>query len=343
MENKATDVNELGEFGLIKHLTEQFVLEQPTSLKGIGDDGAVIKNDKGTTVVSTDMLVEGIHFDMMYTPLKHLGYKCVVVNLSDICAMNATPTQVTVSIAISSKYTVEALDELYSGIKLACEMYNVDLVGGDTTSSPRGMIISVTALGQAEEEDIVYRSKAKVGDIICVTGDLGGAYIGLQLLEREKSIYLSNPGIQPDLGELDHVIGRQLKPEARLDAVTYMKGVHLKPTSMIDISDGLASELFHLCTQSNVGAYIEEGKVPIHPQTEETAIEFKVNPITCALNGGEDYELLFTVAEADLEKVRYMPEVSIIGEITEKKDGVKLHTTGGNVHDIEAQGWKHFG
>lgn len=340
---KTTDVNDLGEFGLIDHLTKSFQLKNKSTLKGIGDDAAVIKNTGETTVVSTDMLVEGIHFDMMYTPLKHLGYKSIVVNLSDICAMNAVPTQVTVSIAISSKYSVEALDELYAGMKLACDLYNVDLIGGDTTSSPRGMVLSVTALGQAAEKDIVYRNEAKPGDILCVTGDLGGAYIGLQLLEREKQIYLSNPGIQPDLGELDHVVGRQLKPEARLDAVEYMKKVGLKPTAMIDISDGLASELLHICKQSGTGAFVEEGKVPIHPQTEETAIEFKINPITCALSGGEDYELLFAVAEKDLEKVRYMPEVSIIGEITDAKDGIKLHTTGGNVHDIIAQGWKHFG
>lgn len=342
-QTKGTDVNELGEFGLIDHLTAQFSLVQATTYKGIGDDGAVITNDKDCTVVSTDMLIEGIHFDLMYSPLKHLGYKSVIVNISDICAMNAVPTQVTVSIAISSKYTVEALEELYAGVKLACDLYEVDLIGGDTTSSPRGMAISVTALGQAAKSDLVYRSGAQVGDIICATGDFGGAYIGLQILEREKQIYLSNPEIQPDLGESDHVVGRQLKPEARLDAVKYMKQNHLKPTSMIDVSDGLASELFHICKQSDVGAYIEEVKVPIHPQTEEMALEFKVNPITCALNGGEDYELLFTVSPADLEKVRYMPEVAIIGEITAKEDGIKLHTTGGNVHDLMAQGWKHFG
>lgn len=339
---KGTDVNKLGEFGLIDHLTKSFPLVQASTLKGIGDDAAVIKNGKGTTVVSTDMLVEGIHFDLMYSPLKHLGYKAVVVNLSDICAMNAIPTQVTVSIAISSKYTVEALTELYAGIRLACDMYKVDLIGGDTTSSPKGMTMSVTAIGQAEPEDLVFRSGAQVGDIICATGDFGGAYIGLQLLEREKQIYLANPGVQPDLGALDHVVGRQLKPEARLDAVEYFHKTKLKPTAMIDVSDGLASELFHICKASDVGAFLEEAKVPIHPQTEETALEFKVNPITCALNGGEDYELLFTVAEADLEKVRYMPEVAIIGEIVDKADGITLHTTGGNVHDLKAQGWKHF-
>ncbi len=340
---KATDVNDLGEFGLIEHLTSSFENKNSSTLTGIGDDAAVIDNDKETTVISTDMLVEGIHFDLMYTPLKHLGYKAVIVNISDICAMNAVPTQITVSIAISSKYSVEALTELYSGIKLACEMYNIDLVGGDTTSSPRGMVISVTAIGHAYKDDLVYRSGAKKGDILCVTGDFGGAYVGLQILEREKQVYLSGPSIQPDLGELNHVVGRQLKPEARLDAIDYMRKSKLRPTAMIDVSDGLASELFHICKESGVGAFIEEAKVPIHPQTEETALEFNINPITCALNGGEDYELLFTVSESDLEKVRYMPEVSIIGEITDKSDGITLHTTGSNVHNLQAQGWKHFG
>lgn len=337
-----TDVNTLGEFGLIDHLTKTFPLIHTSSLKGVGDDAAVIKNNLETTVVSTDMLVEGIHFDLMYSPLKHLGYKAVVVNLSDICAMNAIPTHITVSIAISSKYSVEALTELYAGIRLACDLYKVDLIGGDTTSSPKGMTISVTAIGQAAASALVYRSGAKPGDILCATGDFGGAYIGLQLLEREKQIYLSSPEVQPDLATQDYVIGRQLKPEARLDAIQYMQKMKLQPTAMIDVSDGLASELMHICKASSVGAYIEEGKVPIHPQTEENALEFKINPITCALSGGEDYELLFTVDEKDLEKVRFMPELSIIGEITDAADGIKLHTTGGLVHDMKAQGWEHF-
>ena len=337
-----TDISRLGEFGLIQHLTKDIQISQPSTLKGAGDDAAVIKNSDEVTVVSTDMLVEGIHFDLMYTPLKHLGYKSVIVNLSDIYAMNAVPTQITVSIAISSKYTVEAMDELYDGIKLACKMYNVDLVGGDTTSSPKGMIISITALGQAKKEKIVYRSGAKPGDILCVTGDLGAAYLGLQVLEREKQIYLQHPGIQPELDKSQYLIERQLKPEAQRGAIEYFDKQNIIPTAMIDISDGLAGDLKHICSQSGVGAFIEEGKVPVHPDTEMTAINFRMDPITCALHGGEDYELLFTIQEKDLDKIRYMPEVFIIGEITEAADGIKLHTTGGNVYELTGEGWNHF-
>lgn len=339
---KPTDINQLGEFGLIHFLSRDIKLNQPSSLKGIGDDAAVIENLSDVTVVSTDMLVEGIHFDLMYTPLKHLGYKSVVVNLSDIYAMNAIPSQVTVSIAISSKYSVEALDELYEGIKLACSMYKVDLVGGDTTSSPKGMVISVTAIGQTKKENLVYRNGARPGDILCVTGDLGAAYLGLQVLEREKQIYLQHPGVQPELEKSQYLIERQLKPEAQREAIEYFDRYKVKPTSMIDISDGLASDLKHICIQSGVGAFVEEGKVPIHPDAEMTAINFRLDPITCALHGGEDYELLFTIDEKDLEKIRYMPDVFIIGEITEEKDGLKLHTTGGNVYELTSQGWNHF-
>lgn len=342
MADQRTDVNTLGEFGLIDHITKDFLSRNPSTLKSIGDDAAVIANTDEVTVVSTDMLVEGIHFDLAYSPLKHLGYKSVIVNLSDIIAMNARPTQITYSLAISNRYSVEALEELYEGVKLACEFYNVDLVGGDTTSIPKGMVLSITALGQAKKDNIVYRSTANVGDIICVTGHLGAAYLGLQLLEREKRIFLENPGIQPDLGKHESLIERQLKPEARIDAIEFMSKEGFKPTSMIDISDGLASEVFHLCKQSNVGAHIEEAKVPIHPDTEEQAIEFKINPITTALNGGEDYELLFTVAEKDIEKIRYMPDVNIIGEVVPASDGIKLITTSGNIHDLKAQGWVHF-
>jgi thiamine-monophosphate kinase len=337
-----TDINTLGEFGLIDHLTEKFELKNVTSLKGIGDDAAVIHNTNEVTVISTDMLIEGIHFDLMYSPLKHLGYKAIVVNLSDIYAMNAEPTQVTVSIAISNKYSIEALTEFYEGIYLACKMYNVDLIGGDTTSSPKGMAISVTAIGQAKKDEVVYRNGAKKGDIICVTGDLGAAYLGLQMLEREKQVYLEHPGVQPDLEKSQYLLERQLKPEAQVGAIAYFRKNNIIPTSMIDVSDGLASELIHICKQSNCGAYIEEGKVPIHPDTERTALEFNMNPITCALHGGEDYELLFTIDEKDLELIRFMPEVFIIGEITDAADGLKLHTTGGNIHPITAQGWNHF-
>ena len=256
--------------------------------------------------------------------------------------MNVKPTHITFSLAISNRFSVEAIEELYDGVRTACDYYKVDLVGGDTTSSPKGMILSVTAMGQSDPEHIVYRSGAKPGDIICVTGHLGAAYLGLQILEREKKIFLDNPDIQPDLGEHNLLIERMLKPEARLDAIKYMRKEQLKPTAMMDISDGLASELFHISQQSQVGAHIEEAKVPIHPNAEEQALEFRINPITCALNGGEDYELLFTIDESDIEKIRYMPDVNIIGEIVPKSDGVKLITTSGNFHDIKAQGWVHF-
>ena len=337
-----TDISTLGEFGLIKELTKNNISKHQNTVKSIGDDAAVIGTDDEAMVISTDMLVEGIHFDLMYTPLKHLGYKSVVVNLSDIYAMNAVPTHITVSVAISSKYSLEAMQEFYDGIYTACKMYNIDLVGGDTTSSPKGMIISITAVGQAKKDKIVYRSGAKKGDILCVTGDLGAAYLGLQILEREKQVYLAHPGVQPELDKSQYLIERQLKPEAQRGAIEYFKREKIVPTSMIDVSDGLASELLHICNQSDVGTFIEEGKVPIHPDSELAALEFKLDPITCALHGGEDYELLFTIDEKDLEKIRFMPEVYIIGEITDKTDGIKLHTTGGNMHNITAQGWNHF-
>ena len=339
---KRTDVNQLGEFGLIEHLTQKARLVNRSSKKGIGDDAAVIDNGRFLTVVSTDMLVEGIHFDLMYTPLKHLGHKSVVVNLSDIYAMNATPKQITVSIALSNRFSVEALEELYEGIHLACQKYGVDLVGGDTTSSPKGLYISVTAIGQAERTKIVYRNKAKVGDVICVTGDLGAAYLGLQLLEREKQVFLANPNVKTDLENQNYLIGRQLKPEARKDMIDIFAQAKLVPTSMIDISDGLASELFHICKQSGVGAFIEESGVPIHPDAQMMALKFKLDPITCALSGGEDYELLFTIDPSDIEKVKYLPDVYIMGDIVDKKDGIKLHTKGGNIHPVKAQGWRHF-
>ncbi len=340
---KRTDVNTLGEFGLIDHLTKNIQLQNISSVKGIGDDAAIIYNDNLQTVVSTDMLVEGIHFDLMYSPLKHLGYKAVVVNVSDIYAMNAIPKQITMSIALSNRFSVEALEEFYEGVKLACKKYKVDLVGGDTTSSPKGLYISVTAIGQAPANKIVYRNTAKVGDIICVTGDLGAAYLGLQLLEREKQLFQANPGVKTDLEGQDYLVGRQLKPEARKDTIELLAKNNLVPTSMIDVSDGLASELFHLCTQSKVGAFIEEKGVPIHDDTQLMAIKFKLDPITCALSGGEDYELLFTIKPRDIDKVKFLPDIYIIGDVVDAKDGVKLHTTGGNIHPIKAQGWQHFG
>jgi len=341
-DNKFTDVNTLGEFGLIDKLTKDIPVYNKSTVKGVGDDAAVLQYGGQNILVSTDLLVEGIHFDLMYTPLKHLGYKSVIVNLSDIYAMNGHPEQVTVSIAFSSKFSVEAIEELYKGIREACRIYGVDLVGGDTTSSPKGIVISITAIGKGDADRISYRSGAKKGDIICITGDLGAAYLGLQILEREKQLYLSNPGIQPDLEDQKYLLERQLKPEARKDMIDYFLKSDFKPTAMIDISDGLASDLMHICKSSDVGAFVEEGKIPIKEEAQLMALKFQLDPVTTALNGGEDYELLFTVDEKDLEKIRLMPSVYIIGEITDKSDGIKLHTTGGNIHPLKAQGWNHF-
>jgi thiamine-monophosphate kinase len=341
-QEKRTDVNTLGEFGLIEHLTANKALKHPSSFFGIGDDAAVLDYGGDPIVVSTDLLVEGIHFDLIYTPLKHLGYKSVVVNLSDICAMNAIPKQITVSLAISNRFSVEALEELYEGIHRACEVYGVDLIGGDTTSCPKGITISITAIGTAPKEKIAYRSGAKPGDLICITGDLGAAYLGLQILEREKQLYLDNPNIKPDLENKDYLIGRQLKPEARLDIIETFQKNNIVPTSMIDISDGLASELYHICKSSRVGAFIEEAQVPMNDEMRLMAIKFKLDPITCALSGGEDYELLFTINPEDIEKVQFMSDVYIAGEITESSEGIKLHTTGGNIHPIKSLGWNHF-
>jgi len=338
-----TNIEELGEFGLINHLTKNIKLNHPSTLKGVGDDAAVLNYEGKKVLVSTDMLLEGIHFDLAYTPLKHLGYKSIQVNLSDICAMNATPTQVTVSIGMSSKYTLEAIEELYEGIYLACEKYNVDIIGGDTSSSKQGLVISITVLGIANEEDIVYRNGAEEGDLICVSGDLGGAYIGLQLLEREKLIYLENPKIQPDLEGKDYIIERQLKPEARQDIVALLRDVKVKPTAMIDVSDGLASEVLHICKQSNKGCQLYEEKIPIDPMTYETAREFNLDPTVCALSGGEDYELLFTVKQADYDKIINDVDVSIIGYITEASAGCNLISKAGAVHELKAQGWNAFG
>jgi len=339
---KRTDVTTLGEFGLIDHLTRKAVPSNPTTIKGVGDDAAVIDNGPLATVVSTDLLVEGIHFDLMYSPLKHLGYKAVVVNLSDIYAMNAIPQQITVSIAISNRFSVEALEELYEGIYTACRHYKVDLVGGDTTSSLKGLFISVTAIGQAKKENITYRNTAKVGDLICVPGNLGAAYLGLQLLEREKQIYLDNPKVQPDLEDQKFLVERQLKPEARRDMIEAFAKNKLLPTSMIDVSDGLSSEIYHICKQSGVGAVVEESGVPIHPDAQMMAIKFNLDPITCALSGGEDYELMFTIDPRDVDKVKYLPDIYIMGEIVPKEEGVKLHSKGGKIHDLPAQGWVHF-
>jgi thiamine-monophosphate kinase len=340
---KRTEISELGEFGLIDHLTRDIKLIHESSLRGVGDDAAVVDNEPDrVNLITSDMLVEGIHFDLVYTPLKHLGYKSVVVNLSDIYAMNGKPRQVIVSLAISNRFSLEAVEEIYAGIKKACSFYRVDLVGGDTTSSPRGLVISVTAVGTAEKDKVVYRNTAKVGDLICITGNLGAAYLGLQLLEREKRLFLEDPKIQPELEKHAYLVERQLKPEARRDMIEAFAKQEILPTSMIDISDGLASELFHISKESGVGAYLEESGVPIHPDAQMQAIQFQLDPITCALSGGEDYELLFTIDPQDVEKVKYLPDIYIAGEIVEAKDGVKLHTKGGNIHDIKAQGWVHF-
>lgn len=336
---KRTEIGALGEFGLIRLLTNSIKLNQESSIKGVGDDAAVVNHQGKNTVITTDMLAEGIHFDLMYTPLRHLGYKAIVVNLSDIYAMNATPTQVTVSLAISNRFSVEAIEELYEGIYMACKKYGVDLVGGDTTSSLSGLVISVTALGVANTEDLVYRNGAKPGDAICVSGDLGGAYLGLQILEREKQIYLEHPDVQPDLENEQYIIGRQLKPEARKDVIELLKEHDIKPTAMIDISDGLSSEILHICTQSGVGAKLYEDQVPISEEAYNLAIKFNLDPITCALNGGEDYELLFTVKAEDVTKLSNEWNVTVIGRIAEKAEGVTLTTKGGNVFPISAQGW----
>lgn len=337
-----TELSELGEFGLIKHLTQFIALKNESSVRGVGDDAAVIEFKDRQTLVTTDMLVEGVHFDLSYVPLKHLGYKAIVVNLSDIYAMNGTPKQVTVSIAISNRFSVEAIEEIYSGILLACENYKVDLVGGDTTSSLSGLVLSITAIGEADKEEIVYRNTAKEGDLLCVTGDLGGAYMGLQLLEREKQVYKENPALQPDLEGNDYILERQLKPEARKDIRELLKALNVKPTAMIDISDGLASETLHLCTQSETGCSIYEEKIPIDPKTYETAREFNLDPTVCALSGGEDYELLFSIDLSDYDKIKANPNITVIGHMTNKSAGVNLIVKNGSQQPLTAQGWDAF-
>ncbi len=343
---KKTDVNTLGEFGLIEHLTGDFSPCRESTVKGVGDDAAVINfcdEKRGPyTLLSTDSLIEGIHFDLAYTPLMHLGYKAVIANLSDIYAMNAHPTQLTFSFAISNRFSVEAMEEIYKGVRKACELYKVDLVGGDTTSSPRGLVLNVAVLGRAFPEKIAYRSGAREGDIICITGNLGAAYVGLQILEREKQVNKVAPQASPELEKYAYLIERQLKPEARKDMIRFFEKSDLKPTAMIDISDGLASDLFHLCKQSGLGAYLEESGIPIHPETEMAALELNLPPLTCALSGGEDYELLFTISPQDINKIKFLPDIYIAGEMVAAKDGLHLHTTGGKVVPLEAQGWKHF-
>lgn len=338
-ERKQTSISELGEFGLIDRLTKDFEHRNESTKRGVGDDAAVLDYKDKLVVVTTDMLTEGVHFNLMYVPLKHLGYKSVVVNLSDIYAMNAIPKQITISIGISSKFSVEALDELYAGIHLACKKYNVDLVGGDTTSSMTGLIISITAIGEGEQGNIITRSGAKANDLLCVSGDLGGAYMGLQLLERENEVFKVNEEMQPQLEGYDYILERQLKPEARVDIIAAFKKLGIKPTSMIDISDGLSSEIMHLCKNSGVGCSLFEEKVPMDFQTKQMAEELSINPIVAALNGGEDYELLFTLPLDDYEKIKNDPDFTIIGHITEASEGIKLVTNAGSAIPLEAQGW----
>ena len=336
---KITTLSELGEFGLISRLTEKIELKNNSTVKGVGDDAAVLSFPDKKIVVTTDLLTEGIHFNLMYVPLKHLGYKSVVVNLSDVYAMNATPKQITVSIAISSKFSLEAIEELYSGIYLACEKYGVDLIGGDTTSSLTGLTISITAIGEATEEELTYRSGAQVNDLLCVSGDLGGAYMGLQLLERENEVFKVNPHQQPMFDGYSYILERQLKPEARGDIKELLKTLNIKPTAMIDISDGLSSEILHLCKASKVGCNLYEEKVPLDKQTKDFAEELSINPLVAALNGGEDYELLFTAPLSCIDILKKEFDITIIGHITPESEGANLITTGGSVIPLQAQGW----
>ena len=334
-----TNLSELGEFALINHLTKNFKIQHSSSIKGVGDDAAVLNFKNNEVLVTTDLLVEGVHFDLSYMPLKHLGYKAVMVNLSDIYAMNGSASQITVSIAVSNRFTLEAIEELYEGIHLACKSYNIDLVGGDTTSSTTGLLISVTAIGEAKKENIVYRNTAKQNDLLVVSGDLGAAYLGLQVLEREKRVFEVNPNSQPDLTDYSYLIERQLKPESRKDIVELLKEMEVKPTSMIDISDGLSSEILHLCTQSKVGCDLYEDKIPLDPQVISTCEEFDLNSTTIALSGGEDYELLFTISQEDFPKIKANPHLSVIGHITDESNGVNLVTRANQQVKLTAQGW----
>jgi len=340
-----TELSSLGEFGLIDRITAAVELVNPSSVQGIGDDAAVIDPASGAEgqslvqVVTTDMLVEGVHFDLSYVPLKHLGYKAMVVNFSDVYAMNAVPKQVTVSIAISNRFSLEAVDELYAGMLAACQAYGVDLVGGDTTSSTSGLVLSITAIGTAKKEDIVYRHGAKEGDLLVVSGDLGGAFMGLQVLEREKTVFKQDPNVQPDLVGFDYILERQLKPEARKDVIAMFAEMKLKPTAMIDISDGLASDVLHIARRSELGVKIYEDKLPMDPVTISTAHDFNLDPTTCALNGGEDYELLFTIAQSDYDKVKGSPHFTVVGHMTDAASGYQLVDRQGGQHELKAQGW----
>lgn len=342
MESNRTEIASLGEFGLIDHLTKNLEIQNASTILSVGDDAAVIDHFGKQTVITNDLLIEGVHFDLMYTPLKHLGYKSVVVNVSDLYAMNATPTQIVLGIAFSNRFSLEALDEFYEGVYAACEEYEVDLIGGDTTSSQKGFIISCTAIGEVAPDKFVKRSTAQKGDLLCVSGDLGAAYLGLTLLEREKQIYLENPQVQPDLEGEKYIVGRILKPEARKDIIRFFEQSDIMPTSMIDVSDGLSSEILHLCKQGSVGCVLYEEKIPIEEETRQAAFKFNLDPTACALSGGEDYELLFTVRQDDYDKIKDNTSISIIGYITSAEEGAHILTKGGTKHPITAQGWNAF-
>ncbi len=341
-ENKnqsGTPLSKIGEFKLIDHLTNQFKIKHKSTIKGIGDDCAVLDYSNKQTLITTDLLIEGIHFDLSYVPLKHLGYKAVMVNLSDVYSMNGDAKQITVSIAVSNRFPLEALEELYAGIKIACNAYNIDLIGGDTTSSTKGLLISITAIGEADDKDIVYRDGAKPNDLLVVTGDLGAAYLGLQVLEREKQVFQADPNAQPELENYTYLVQRQLRPESRKDIVKLLKDLKVKPTAMMDISDGLSSEILHICKQSKVGCNLFEDKIPLDPQVISTCEEFNMDSTTVALNGGEDYELLFTISQDDFPKIKANPNLTVIGHITDKKEGVNLITRANQKIEIIAQGW----
>lgn len=340
--SERTEISALGEFGLIEHLTKNIELQNVSSILGVGDDAAVIDHFGKQTVITTDLLIEGVHFDLVYTPLKHLGYKSVIVNLSDIYAMNATPTQITLSIGFSNRFSLEAIDEFYEGVYAACAAYGVDLIGGDTSSSQKGLIISVTAIGEVLPEKIVRRNTARPGDLICCSGDLGAAYVGLLFLEREKKIFLESPQVQPDLEGEKYVISKLLKPEARKDIIDFFEEKDIIPTAMMDISDGLSSETLHICNQSRVGCRLYEEKIPIADEMRNAAYKFEIDPTACALSGGEDYELLFTLAQSEYDKLVLNEQISVIGYMTEAAEGRKIITKGGNLHDITAQGWNAF-
>lgn len=343
MSDQRTEIGQVGEFGLIDRLAAFNPAVQPSTIRGIGDDAAVIDAGDHYALISTDMLLEGIHFDLRYVPLRHLGYKAIAVNVSDIAAMNGKPGQVVVGLGLSNRFSVEAVEELYSGMRAACTDYGVDLVGGDTSASASGLVLSITIFGTCEKDRITYRSGAHAHDIICVTGDLGAAYVGLQVLEREKAVFLTNPDAQPDLEPYQFMVGRQLKPSARMDIIHDLRDAGVVPSSMIDVSDGLASELMHLAQHSRLGVRIYEDKVPIDNRTFETAMEFKLDPIVCALNGGEDYELLFTVRQEDLDKIRNHPDIHLIGHMHEGTGQNTMISKAGTVVPLTAQGWNHFG